>query len=161
MVKKVTKRVRIGGLTDVPSSLREELKTQIAETIIEEIYDSVEGGVSPVSGKAFKSLKKGKKGKKSYAEREKGGDYTPNLFLTGDMLSSLTFETYRDGVEIGIFDDEEAQKADNHNKFSAKSMKTKVPKRQFIPKSDEIWTKKIMERVNRTVKEFVKDNDLE
>lgn len=152
MVKKVTKRVRIGGLSGLPSSVKEELKSQIAHTIIEEIYDSVESGVSPVSGKAFKRLKK------EYAKAEKGGNRNPDLFLDGDMLASLTFETYRDGVEIGIFDEGEAQKADNHNKFSAKSLNTSVPKRQFIPKGDQVWTKKVMNKVDKTVRDFIKEN---
>ena len=49
------------------------------------------------------------------------------------MRSQLTYEPFRDGIEFGVFDPEEAQKADNHNKNSAKSKTTNVPKRQFIP----------------------------
>ena len=68
---------------------------------------------------------------KNYAKIKKkaGGSGSADMFLEGDMAASYAYETFRDGVEFGIFDSEQAQKADNHNKFSGKSRGTSVPER--------------------------------
>lgn len=84
-------------------------------------------GISSVNGKDFPQLSK------EYANREKGGDRFPDLFLSGDMQAALTYEEYRDGIEIGIFDPEEAAKADGHCNYSGKS---KLPLRRFIPNNE-------------------------
>jgi hypothetical protein len=140
-------------LERVPESLKSQVKNEVGELLIEEIINSVAGGVSPVDGSSFKTLTK------KYADIMKGGDRFPNLELDGDMLSAITFEELDDGVEIGIFDPNEVPKADNHNKFSSESKRTSVPKRQFIPKGKENFVEEIMERIENIISEYELDSD--
>jgi len=75
--------------------------------------------------------------------------------LHGDMLDALKYKTKGGVVEVGIFDDDQAQKADNHNKFSSASKTTAVPKRQFIPNEEEGQTFKrdIISEIERILEE--------
>lgn len=125
MVKKVTKRIRLFDGLDLDPAQKSLLKQEIGEFLVKEMQSYLDEGKSPVTGGKFQKLSK------TYA-KEKGSS-NPNLFLSGDMRSQISYEEFRDGIEIGIFNEDEAQKADNHNKNSAKSKMTKVPMRQFIP----------------------------
>jgi len=112
---------------------------------------------SPVLGGEFKkTLSKGYAKKK----QELVGSKDANLELFGDMLDSLTFKNTRDGIEIGIFNKKQAQKADNHNKFSPESKATKVPPRQFIPNADENqnFKRAIQNEVVNIIREYVKED---
>lgn len=130
MVQKVTKRLRIdfsklkrvkpGERKDV----KQEIKRQVGEYLVDAINQKLDQSRSPVTGGRLRSYKD-----KKY--RSKHG--SPDLLLTGDMRSQITYQEFRDGIEVGVFDSEEAQKADNHNKNSAKSRQTGVRQRQFIP----------------------------
>lgn len=140
MVKKVTFNLNL-PLSDVRSDARETAQEDIGTFIVESILDRVSRSQSPVSGLGnFKKLSK------KYAAFKANESSSPiaNMELNGDMLDSLTFEKKRNGIEIGIFDELEAQKADNHNKFSAASKRTNVPARKFIPnkKEGETFNKK-------------------
>ena len=130
MVSKITKRLNLRtSLKKVDSSKRDDVKQQIGNHLLKRIGEYLDDQKSPVTGGKFKPLKKNYR---EYKKKQgKGGD--ANLYFDGDMQAQLNFEVYRDGIEIGIFDEDEAQKADNHNKNSAKSRKTAVPQRQFIP----------------------------
>ena len=79
--------------------------------------------------------------------------------LEGDMLSALEARPYRDGVEVGVFDEDEAKKADNHNKFSAKSKRTPVPERNFIPRKDKNFKKDITDGIKEIIKEIHGQNN--
>ena len=129
MVDKVTFRIEL-DLEDVKASERKNIKDDIGEFLIEAIKADAQSGKSPVTGRNFKQLTK------KYADKAKGGNRLANLTLTEDMLNSLEYRRTVDGIEIGIFDSTEAKKADNHNKFSAESLTTPVPRRPFIPSLD-------------------------
>lgn len=102
-------------------------------------------GKSPVMGQSFAKLDP------DYADKYKGGNRTPNLELEGDMLDSLTFEVRGDEVEVGIFSDKEAPKADGHNNFSGES---KLPTRRFIPDSSEEFIPKISSGVEQILNRY-------
>lgn len=105
-----------------------ETKKKIVEFIEKKTFDTISELRSPVTGQRFKDLSK------KYAERKaKRGLPVPNLELTGNMLKSYDSKITSRSIELGIFDGKDALKADNHNKFSAKSEKTPVPARKFIP----------------------------
>lgn len=105
------------------------LKNDIGNYLIEQTLQDVGSARSPVTGRSFKDLSKKYKKLKS-----KLASPIPNLELKGDMLDAYKFKKTSDGIEIGIFNRKQAQKADNHNKFSSESLETKVPARPFIPK---------------------------
>ena len=111
----------------------------------------------------LKSSVKGGKWKKTLSPgykkiKSKVAPGVPNMELTGDMLDALMFKPYRDGIEIGVFDTEEAKKADNHNKFTAKSRKTKVPERQFIPRKGQQFKPDILKELKTLAMEVAEDD---
>jgi hypothetical protein len=155
MVSKTTYKLRLNELIDtsgLDTAQKEEIKEEIAEYIYDSILKDTSEQKSAVTGKKFKALSKDYKKIKS-----KIALGVANLELTGDMLNALEYKTYRDGIEIGIFDPDEAQKSDNHNKFSAKSRKTKVPERQFIPRQGETFRAGIIKEVTLLAEELKDD----
>ena len=153
MVSKVTKRLNLGkysGFKDLKPSVKNEVITEVADYVKESILSYVGGTKSPVDNQPFDKLSK------KY-EKRKGklsSSAVPNLELTGKMLDSLEYKPYRGGFEIGIFDETQAQKADNHCKFSAKSKSTPLPQRQFIPKKDEGFARPIEKGIKDIIKEY-------
>lgn len=131
MVSKVTYKLNLKDLTD--KKIDDDTKEEVGNYLVEQILKDVSKQLSPVSGDRWQGLSE--KYKKIKAKTS--GSSKANLELFGDMLDSLEFKKTRSGIEIGIFDYEQAQKADNHNKFSNASLKTPLPKRQFIPNGEE------------------------
>jgi len=72
------------------------------------------------------------------------------------MLDSLTFEITDSGVEVGIFNPDEEDKADGHNNFSGNS---KLPTRRFIPDSSESFNGRIESGINQILNRFREDRD--
>ncbi len=122
----------------------------------EQILNDCSEEKSVVTGRKWKGLSKNYL---NYKERVSSSDKA-NMELFGDMLDALEFKPTRDGIEIGIFDDKQAQKADNHNKFSSASTKTPLPKRQFIPnaKENETFRSKVLEQVKEIINDLEKSS---
>ena len=130
-MSKVTYHLNL-DMSKIPKKDRVEAKNKIGEYLKNKVKEDAQSAKSSVNGRSFKRLSK------KYADKQKGGNRKPNLTLSESMLNSLDFKRTRDGIEFGIFGGKDALKADNHNKFSADSEDTPVPKRQFIPnESDE------------------------
>ena len=146
MVKKVTKRMRL-DLTGVKPKKRAEVKQQVGDYVVDQIQKHLNQVKSPVDGSTFDPLSK----KYKAIKKKKGAGSRANLLLEGDMRIQILHEPYQGGVEIGVFDEEEAKKADNHNKVSAKSKKTGVPKRQFIPSKEQSFNEKIMDGIQSII----------
>ncbi len=109
---------------------RPSLKRDIGNFIIEQITETVAKEKSPIASEGWPKLSK------SYAaiKQELNGNKKANMELEGDMLDSLTFKPTGDGIKVGFFDDE-AAKADGHNKFSGRT--NNAPKRRFLPKTGQ------------------------
>ena len=144
MVDKVTKNLTL-DLSNVNRSLRSEAKKEIGDFVKDEILRSLSEGQSPVAGERFKRLDK------NYANKEKNGNRTPNLELTGDMLDALKSKNTEDGIEIGIFGKKQSAKADGHNNFSGES---KLPKRRFIPDEDQNFRRSIQSGIDNIIEEY-------
>jgi len=157
-VKKVTYKLNLNklGLSNVTA--KKEAMKEVGEFLKITILDYVGDIKTPVKGGSYKkSLSPAyKKFKDDMASP------VPNMELTGDMLDKLTYtiDTRTGIVEIGIFDSDEAQKADNHNKFSVESLGTDVPARQFIPKNgrDE-FRDDIIREVKGIIDDYKSDTD--
>jgi len=134
-------------------SQKKKAKDEIGTYILKEINKHLNASRSPVSGESFKKLSPKYKALKKKA----GAGSRANLLLDGDMRSQITFESYQGGLEIGVFDETEAQKADNHNKNSAKSKNTGVPHRPFIPKKKESFNEKITTGVEQILDKYSKE----
>jgi hypothetical protein len=145
-VDKVTFRLDLSKIVD--QGITRSQKKEIGQYLVEQILEDVGKGKSPVRGQGWKSTlsPKYKKYKANFSSNT-----TANMELHGDMLDALKFKVDGDVVEVGIFNSREAQKADNHNKFSTASMNTPVPKRQFIPNNErgETFRKDIISEVER------------
>lgn len=135
-------------LENVPQGQREEALTQVGEFLVDSILERVSDGKSPVAGRRFNKLQK------KYAEEFKGGDRTPNLELTGDLLDNLTFKVIDTGIEVGYFSgasDLTLDKADGHNNFTGRS---RLPTRRFIPFADEEFMPTIQRELEAIVDDF-------
>jgi hypothetical protein len=124
------------------------VKREVGNFIVEEMLTRINDGESPVQGESFNKLSK------QYADDEKGGDRTPNLELTGDMLDALTFQINDDNsIDVGIFDESQEGKADGHNHWTQKSP---LPKRRFIPKKSQKFDADIRAGVKEIVADYKK-----
>lgn len=149
---KVTKKIAL-DLRDMSTEEKNRLKDQVGKLIVERITDDVSLARSPVTGRGFKGLSDEYKAIK----RKKGQPAVPNLQLTDRMLKALRFKRVRDGVEVGVFAQKQALKADNHCKFSSESQTTPVPRRTFIPRPEENFRPDIRKEIEQLTKEFRKD----
>lgn len=132
-------------LSEIPKSIHNEVKKAVGGYLVNQILSTVAEGHSPVDGSAFPKLSA------KYAKDEKGGDTTPNLLLTGDMLDSLNFKPVKEGISVGIMSASQRPKADGHNNFSGKS---KLPERRFIPGEDQDFYSEIQDGIGSIIDEF-------
>jgi len=154
---KITYKLKLKDLIDVKNINRDTkkvIKDEVGELLLDLILKDTANQRSAVSGQKWKGLSKEYKKIKS-----KVAPGVANLELTGDMLDALDIKPYRDGIEIGVFGGEDALKAENHNKFTARSLKTSLPKRQFIPKKDETFRKGIKKELVKLAKEIVDEDN--
>lgn len=145
-------------LADLSPSEKKQTLEEVGQYLVEQILESVSRSKTTVQGGVYKS---GLSTPYKKVKREQSSSVTANMELTGDMLNALTFQVKGNKVEVGIFDEDEAQKADNHNKFSSASKTTKVPQRQFIPnnKNDEVFRRDIRKEIDLIIKEAIGDGE--
>jgi hypothetical protein len=149
-VPKQTKNLTL-DLSNIPTTSQNKAKEDVGEFVRNEILRFVSSGKSPVAGRgAFDRLNK------EYADAKKGGNRSPNLELEGDLLDSLKYEVTSTGIEVGIFDSDEAPKADGHNNFSGLS---KLPTRRFIPDASESFQGRIMTGVSQILDRYRENFD--
>lgn len=149
----ILKRLEL-DLTGVPNDKKDAAKRDALNVIENETTRALSKGRSPVKGEIFQKLDK------EYADAQKQGDKTPNLQFEGDMLGAIEYNIGSgDSVEWGYSaKNPEAEKADGHNQFSAKSKKPiwangnpKLPKRRFIPDSNQDLKPSTMKLVNEAI----------
>ena len=132
-----------------PKNLKTETKTRIKEevglAIIEDINNYLDKSSTPVKGGSFQS-------KLSKEYKKKTGKSSSDLFLKGGMRSQIQHETYTRGVEVGVFDEDEAPKAYNHNVGDT------LPQREFIPSDDNTFKKPITDKINAIIREIVNES---
>lgn len=138
-------------LKGVSKNDKDQLKEEIGELLVEQILESLADVQSPVQGGRYKGTLS-----KSYAKKkmEETGSKDPNLDLTGDLISSIDYRIKGDSIQIGVFDAENAGKADGHNNFSGKS---KLPTRQFLPQEGQTFRSDIRSLVSETVDNYKAD----
>ena len=162
MVQKVTTKLKI-DLSSIKGSgkvaRKAEAMDEIGEYLTQAILESVGGAKSPVKGGAYKrSLSKDYKKIKGKIS----GSKIANMELYGDMLDALEFKATGDTMEIGFLkggDQLQIDKADNHNKFSAKAKKTKLPERSFIPKAKQTFKKSITDEIRDIVSNYASEDN--
>lgn len=145
-IEKITKTIDL-DLKGVPKSRHATVRREVGDFVKEEILRSLSEGNSPVQGESFASLSP------KYADKQKGGNRTPNLELDGDLLDALIYRKSGDGIEIGIFQSSQVDKADGHNKFT-RSNNNRIPKRRFIPKPSQNFDKDIRQGIKDIVNDF-------
>ncbi len=137
----ITRRGLTKGQQDV-------ILEEVAEFLLDKTNQFLDDSRSPVSGqRGFRNLKDGGRS---------------ILEDTGEMRDAMFVEKSGNQL-IHSVSAEEQGKADNHNKFSAASKRTPVPRRQFIPNRSEKQTYKkeilkgIREVMDDLIKEFKED----
>lgn len=96
----------------------------LALAVIAEMRRFIRIGTSPVLGvRRFDAYKDPKK-----YPGDKKNQRPVNLELSGDMLNAITYKVLKDGIRIGIWDEEQRQKANTHMQGL-----NGVPQRKFMP----------------------------
>mgnify|MGYP000532530787 FL=1 len=136
---------------------KESAKEEIREYIVDTILDYVSKGESPVTGGKWSELSPEYKKIKAKIS----GSSKANMELFGDMLDDLSAEFTGNSLKVGFgkdADDLSKLKAENHNKFtarskkkSAKTKKYKVPERNFIPRKNQTFKKDIMKDISNII----------
>ena len=156
----ITKKLKI-NLKGVKLSDRESAMSEVAEYLEDTILDKLSKGESPVKGQPtkFRGLSESYKKIKTKIS----GSTKPNMELFGDMLDDFSVKVKGNSLTIGIHkdaSDESKLKAENHNKFTKRSMKRKkgkyiVPKRQFIPKKKEKFRPAIRKELKEIAENYL------
>lgn len=129
-------------LRGLPQELVNDILNEVGDYLKVSILDYVGDSRSPVAGGKFK-----KSLSPEYAERE--GKDNANLDQTGSMLDSLVFDISGTTLTIGIFDEDQAPKAFNHNTGDT------LPRRQFIPEDGQTFKKEIMQGIDEVINELL------
>lgn len=144
----VVKRMTL-NLDGIPTERRQEAKEEVAQLFIDATLESVSRGESPVAGEgSFERLSS------EYADREKGGNRTANMELSGDMLDELSEEISPiedNWIEIGIRSGLAAEKAESHNHHSGAG---RNPRRRFIPGPSQVYSSDIMRESERILERY-------
>ena len=142
----------------------------IAFDVIDEINRFTSRGQSPVKGEGrfvgykAQQVTGSQKKKRKSSEPKRGYPYNVmkyypnkrarpvNLRLSGEMLASLdhTFDRPSQTIELGIFDPEQALKAETHNQGT---QEPDVPRRPFLPTAEgEEFAESIRRKIVAIVK---------
>lgn len=151
---KVTKTTATGSETSstidleldhLPVHVRDKIKQEIGEFLIDQTIRSCSNARSPIDNSQFQPLADGPYRDKK--KREKG-TIKANLQFSEKMLSALDFRLTNEGIKIGVFGSR-APVADGHNNFSGASQ---LPTRQFLP--TEGYSASIEKYIERVIKEY-------
>lgn len=137
--------------------LRKKIKDEDLVSLYEEISDYILDGALSKIGSGNSPIKYGqwKRSLSPEYKKEKkkwSSSLYANMELHGDMLDAL--EIKRKGktkLEYGVFDPDEAPKADGHNNHSGLS---KLPKREFIPKQGGSFKRDILNGVKNIIEDY-------
>lgn len=125
-------------------------KQRIGEKIIDRIRDKVARGESPV--RHFGNFEPYTA---KYAARKGVSVNDVDLELSEDMLNALEANVVRGGIEIGIFDPEQAEKAETHN--AGTQAGRGIPARPFIPIGSNRFKPEILDGIEREVAQDLED----
>ena len=141
------------GLKDVPPENVPAVKREVTDYLVNEVLRYLDRGESPVEGEGrFKHLNP------KYAKKQKNGRTTSNLELEGDLKDSLK-ALPAEGAFIKFgHEGKEVPKADGHNQLSGKAqtwaLKSELPKRRYIPSSNQKFADPITNEIRQIVNEF-------
>lgn len=143
-------------LDQLTKSDKKDILKNINEFAIDRILSDVGNQMNVVTGKPWRKTLS--KEYKEFKVKEGGRPYA-NLELHGDMLDALKGKVVDDNTsEIGIFNNEQAMKADGHCHTEVFGI-SKLPLRQFIPNefNGETLRSGIMRDLVRLAKSLVND----
>lgn len=156
----VTKKLDIDFSTIKSREDKAAAKEEIKEYIVDSILEYVSRAESPVTGGKWSDLSDDYKKKKAKIS----GSSDANMELYGDMLDDLGAEFQGNTLVVGFGKDADELsklKAENHNKFTARSKKKskktkkyKVPERNFIPRKDQTFKRDIISGIKDILAEY-------
>ncbi len=120
-----------------------------AKAAVAEMKRLISKGKSPISGVNFKKLSK------KYADREKGGDTTPNLNLSGKFLQSLWGRSAKIGgawVSRISYNTNLSKKKESGHREGVNGQ----PKRPTLPEEGEKFKRSVMKAYMDAIRKGVK-----
>lgn len=154
--KTISLKSKLRNIEDKKSALEE-----VGEYLRDSILDSLGDAETPVQGGSYKATLSDPYKK---IKAKISGSKDANLELFGDMLDALDYNINpRKGtVTVGIFDDEQAEKAYGHNTgfkgHPNPKMRGNKNKRQFIPNSKQKFKEEIMNGIDRILKDYASES---
>jgi len=138
-------------LSDVVATqkVKNKIKRDVGDLLVEHTLDALSSATTPVAGAPFqKTLSKEYKKRKSDA----GLGSKANLEFSGSMTENITYKQTDTGIEIGVFKNKDAAKADGHNNFSGQS---KLPQRKFLPQEGDQYKPNIKQQIDDIIFEHI------
>lgn len=132
---------------------KQQVREEIGELLVEQILDSLASEETPVQGGKYKASLSPDYAKKKKSET---GSSAANLDLTGELIRSIDYRIKGNSIQVGVFDSENAGKADGHNNFSGRSRMPDA-RRQFLPEQGQNFKKDIVDLIKETVENYKSD----
>ena len=125
------------------SSKKKLIKDEVGYLLNDEVQKELDQSRSPANKGKFK--KQLKDGTSSF------------LFDEGDLRANLIHQQYRDGIEYGLFDPDEAIKGYGHhtNMKGHPFLQGKVGTRQILPNKEGDFKPKIKRKLTKKIKELI------
>lgn len=142
--------ISLFGDKKLNSSAKQQVQQDVGDYLVEQTLLAVSKARSPVEGAEYRPTLSPKYKKIKVAD---GLSDKPDMENSGSMLNALTWRPTEDGIQLGVFDPDQAAKADGHNQFSGRA--TPLPVRQWLPNSGEEYSKKIMIEAEKMVSEAI------
>lgn len=130
---------------------KQQVREEIGELLVEQILDSLASEETPVQGGRYKASLSPDYAKK---KKDETGSSAANLDLTGELIRSIDYRIKGNSIQVGVFDSENAGKADGHNNFSGRS---KLPQRQFLPQEGQKFKSDISSLIKETIENYKSD----
>jgi hypothetical protein len=145
-------KINMDGIDD--EDIKEEIKKEVGDFLIEETLKQVGEGKSPIKGGTYN-----KKLKKEYA-KEKGLNLA-NMELDGDLLDALTYEITTNGVKIVIRGDQAIKAYAHHTSYRGHPFikDRESYKREFIPNKNQEYKKDILDEIENIVEEYKENGE--
>lgn len=128
----------------LPEGVKDRIRDEVGTFLVEESLVALSESKSPLIGESIPALKKGNYRKKKMDEL---GTNRADIQFSGETLDEFTFTPTKDGIKIGVFGDR-AVVADGHNNLSGKSS---LPRRRWIPDSEQNYKTAIQKEVNSII----------
>lgn len=126
---------------ELPRDVKQQVKFEVGEAIVNGIQDYLGSASTPVSGGDYEPQLS-----EEYKKKKRGAPIA-NLLEDGDLWDAMSYDAVAGGVEVGIWDSDQAPKAYNHQVGDT------LPRRQYLPDENQSFKKPIEDKIKRIIRD--------